>query len=60
LLSSHRSCLEALAGVLLENETLEKAEIQQIIAQAGEVPQEHRPGVDATHPRASRQRPLMT
>ena len=54
LLSSHRACLEALAGALLENETLEKAEIQQIIAQAGEVPQEHRPGADATHPRAHR------
>ena len=54
LLSSHRSCLEALAGTLLENETLEKAEIQEIIAQSGEVPQGHRPGADAMHPRAHR------
>jgi cell division protease FtsH len=54
LLSSHRSCLEALAAALLENETLEKAEIQEIIAQSGEVPQGHRPGADATHPRARR------
>jgi cell division protease FtsH len=34
LLSSHRSCLEALAGALLENETLEKADIHAIIEQA--------------------------
>ena len=31
LLSSHRSCLEALAGALLENETLENADIQAIM-----------------------------
>ena len=34
LLSSHRPSLKALAGALLESETLEKAEIQAIIAQA--------------------------
>ena len=33
LLSSHRSCLEALAGALLENETLENADIQAIMEQ---------------------------
>jgi cell division protease FtsH len=39
LLSSHRPCLEALAGALLENETLEKVEIQAIIEQADSVRQ---------------------
>jgi ATP-dependent Zn protease len=52
LLTSHRCCLETLARALLENETLEKAEIRGIIAQAGERPQGDQRGADATHPRA--------
>jgi cell division protease FtsH len=38
LLSAHRASLEALAGALLESETLEKVEIQAIIEQAAERP----------------------
>jgi cell division protease FtsH len=39
LLSKQHAQLDALAGALLENETLEKAEIKEIITQAGQVVQ---------------------